>query len=631
MNLTNSIACVGAAISMWCGPAQAGAPEAVQPEPGDIIVLVAITGSPDPTLLHVDPVTGTQTAIATGTPIDEGSIVAEVGGTVLFANRNSGLLRIHPSTGQSSVVAPVGLERLAIDSFGNAFGYAPIYQTPDEYDLIGYQVIRVDPADGSSQVVNPLMLVPSFTDFEAFALEPDGTALMATDDEGLGSPPELIRVSRLGELSSLAIVSELVWLNDAAVDAAGDILAAGRSSAPSVLEKGGLVVRVNPDTGTTTPINAGAPFQQSTDDNPSMQIAIEPDGTVLVADEQSGVLVRMDPQSGEAEPFVTLTEVNGVYDVSIVPAPPRSRALTLERGDIVALGHVGISRSLLVHIDPTTGEQTPLNAGNLLDGGESLIAVESDGRILTASWDGYLQRWDPALTESSSLTSLGEGHFVYDLAVERGGTILLSGSIAGEEHMGALLQEIDPASGVVTALNPGNRISDGDRMTVGADGRIFVGTSAGEIIRYDRDLAQQEPFATLMDAGEVNDLSLDVDGDLLALADDPSGEDRSLAIDIDYATGAQTPIDALDPASDAELAVVTVDGALIAGTGDGVLYRVDREAGTQVLFVILDNIFELEALAVVPEPSSTGQGIAALTSLVCLTRLRRSTHRPGAR
>src|SRR5262245_59588865 len=98
-----------------------------------------------------------------------------------------------------------------------------------------------------------------------------------------------------------AIVAAAVLAVGASAPAAaakpGDILVVDRDAPPGGL---GALFRIDPVSGSRSPLAAGAPFTAPA------SVALEPSGQILVLDfGADGVLFRVDPNSGARTPLAT--------------------------------------------------------------------------------------------------------------------------------------------------------------------------------------------------------------------------------------------------------------------------------------------------------------------------------------
>lgn len=189
----------------------------------------------------------------------------------------------------------------------------------------------------------------------------------------------------------------------------------------------GSVVRVDPLTGNQTVVSSGGLFRQPEG------IAIEANGSLLVADIAARAVFRVDPVSGVQSVLATGNQIGSAFDIVVNPA-----------------GQVFITNWDLsvVQIDPVTGAQQTIGYGHFLGlgltpSGEPLLATGGIGQSIV--------RVDP-ITHTQTVVSMG-GEFSYPFDVATG----LDGNyyVIDPNALGGIFR-IDPMTGAQTALMPGS-------------------------------------------------------------------------------------------------------------------------------------------------------------------------------
>ena len=282
---------------------------AVELDVGDIVVTAG--ESPDEDVVHIDPLTGLGTVIASASdPLLEGpflSVLVEPSGTILvgFFGGNSlhSIARIDPSDGTSSV--PFG-GTYALDAWDMAFdSVGRLLVLSHGYSSIS----RIDVQTGGVAIVSAggLISLPS-----SLAVEASGTILVANANE-VGS---VVRIDPdTGGQTLLMSSSNLRYPSGIAVAKSGEIFVVAESPIPGVFH----VANVDPVSGDETVLSEGGLLEFPT------SIVVDNDGSILVNSGGGGGIplervVRIDRVSGDQSAVSLGTSSSGwlFFDIDVV-------------------------------------------------------------------------------------------------------------------------------------------------------------------------------------------------------------------------------------------------------------------------------------------------------------------------
>ena len=262
------------------------------------------------------------------------------------------------------------------------------------------------------------------------------------------------------------------------LDAQGRILVSDYGSA--------AVIRVDPATGQQTlvsdnTINIGTDLFVD-----PYGIALDAQGRILVADGDSlssGALIRVDPTTGQQ----TAVSTNAINTGTDLFQDPTGIAVDAQGRILVADEESQGGSGAVIRVDPATGQQT-LVSDNTINTGTDLfvdpygIALDAQGRILVTDNDsqgdssGAVIRVDPATGQQTAVSTnainTGSDLFVdpYGIALDAQGRILVS------DNSGAVIR-VDPVTGQQTAVST-NAINTGTDLFVSPFGTLVVPTPA---------------------------------------------------------------------------------------------------------------------------------------------------------
>lgn len=259
-------------------------------------------------------------------------------GEILFAEAalmSRAVYRVDPATGAASYLAPaVAPAGMALDPDGTLLVYDGFVAAFARYDAEGNGVGRFEPTFGGVPIFNLL----GSTDF---AVEPSGgvlfSALLYDPESGRQTVPLVRADPATGEVAPVTPVGvrTLALAPDGAVWGTGLNAEADR------------LFRIDPATGARTLISAGGLFRSPID------LALQADGGVLVADQEANALIRVDPITGTQR----VVSSGGMFSyLTGVAVEPGGTILVSDAG-------LGALPGALLRVDPATGAQTVLLGG----------------------------------------------------------------------------------------------------------------------------------------------------------------------------------------------------------------------------------------------------------------------------
>jgi streptogramin lyase len=254
----------------------------------------------------------------------------------------------------------------------------------------------------------------------------------------------------------------LAALPASALAAAGDVYVADQALGSPT----GVIFRVDPTTGERTMLATGPPLSDPAD------IALAPDGDLLVADPGAKALLRVDPATGATSVAVSGGKLEQPWGVA---------ATRSNRAYVADLGAPGASGSVF-RVNPQSGAKSQLASGTLVD--PLRLALYRDASLLLTD-SGSVARLDPA---SGALTPFASGA---PLTQPRGVAVDASGAafVVDQAPPGTLYRIGPPAP--PAPLASGAPFAAPDDIAVEAGGTMLVADpeagagSAGALIRID--------------------------------------------------------------------------------------------------------------------------------------------------
>jgi sugar lactone lactonase YvrE len=409
------------------------------------------------------------------------SIVVEPRGTlaVVDAVRNA-VLRVNPSSGDRTLVS--GCVDLTCR---NMIGSGPPLKSPQGIaveksgtlvvvDSFLQAVIRIDPDNGNRTVVSrgsetvssSIGSGPPLKSPQGIAVEKSGTLVVI--DSILSTGSAVVRVDPAS--GNRTVVSggsgapsgsdqRLFFPQGIAVEASGTLVVVD-----SYLQ---AVIRIDPVNGNRTVVSRGS-GALSIGDGPDLDgplsIAVGTTGAlyIVLADTFFGIraVVQVDPVSGNRT-FVLGTEDNVGNQPALFSEIPIASAVEAN-GSLVV---IDAFRSMVVRIDPLTGDRTPISGIADTTGSgppfrqPQALALEADGSLMVLDGDILTQqvvRVDPVsgdrliVVGGTGPDAPGSGlsfNFLQNVAVEAAGTFVVT-----ESPPGTLLR-VDARSGKRTLVS----------------------------------------------------------------------------------------------------------------------------------------------------------------------------------
>ena len=201
--------------------------------------------------------------------------------------------------------------------------------------------------------------------------------------------------------------------------------------------------------------------------SPSLAVVLNA-GDIIVTDPFAGVVVRVDPVTGEQ---TLIAALDGPRGLAIGP----DGQLYVQGGTSFGLDRLNVTR-----IDSLTGAQTVVSVAGLLTSPRDIAFDPQLGALLVTNGDavptGVIQV-DPT-TGAQSLLSSG-GSDPTGIVVSTSGTIFVV-------DQGASVFTVDRATGQQTAVSSGGLLVAPTGIGIGGDGTLFVADELGDrIVRID--------------------------------------------------------------------------------------------------------------------------------------------------
>lgn len=288
----------------------------------------------------------------------------------------------------------------------------------------------------------PMLLVPWMLTgaLTAFAGAPDNAAQekdlqMLVADVGAAAVIEIDLTTRLNRI--VAQNRELQVPRSVAVDLDGTLLVAD--------ERAGSVFRIDPETGKVIQAYSHqleAPYG----------VAVAPSGTILVTDGgPPGTVRSIDPSTG----------------VTTTPCPelgfenPRGIALTVDQQVVVA--DYGSGTGEVVRLDPAACTLTPFGSGTLRN--PTGVAIDASGHfVVSDTGANKIFSIDPQSGATTVVSDSADFAGLRLLTIDSSGAILVADYVAGKVF------EVDPQTGQVTRQIKGWLRQPNGVATVGGSG-----------------------------------------------------------------------------------------------------------------------------------------------------------------
>ena len=328
-----------------------------------------------------------------------------------------------------------------------------------------------------------------------------------------------------------------------------------------------------------------------------------------------------------------------------LPCAPSAHAVTVMPGDLIVTDFNGrwggpVDSSLpggrIVRVDPTTGAQTLISYGGLLDGPQGVVIDAAGNIILNDTYDDQLIKVNPA---DGSQTLIPSGGLFVDtrgITIDAAGDILVADF--GYGGSGAIIR-VDPATGAQTVAASGGIIQGPLGVTLDGAGNMYMSApplapSKGvRVVKVDPVTGTQTlissggPYSMAFGGGIV----VDATGRIFVTEQ----YYYNGVFEISPIPGPQSILVSGSPFEDPYDLAIDLSGDLIVADSnwhwEGRLIRVDPD--TMVTTVISSGGLLIDpndvaiATAPIPEPISLiffGTGVVGVFGFVARKRMRRS-------
>ena len=239
-------------------------------------------------------------------------------------------------------------------------------------------------------------------------------------------------------------------------DAAGQLLVAEAFEIDINGVRTPAVIRVDPSTGTRTLVSSNSAPAGGPDLVAPYGIAVEADGSILVADPAAfvsgnGGLIRVDPVTGAR---TTLSRNQAPVGGQSFDNP--MDVAVADNGDIYVVDRNGVIR-----VDPVTGERTLVSANNHPNNGPDFqdpkyLTLDANGDILVSEWGGNnggrIMRVDP-VTGVRTMVSKNAAPVGGPSFGLLGDLVVVCGSILVVDISGGAVLNVNPTTGVRTTVS----------------------------------------------------------------------------------------------------------------------------------------------------------------------------------
>lgn len=346
----------------------------------------------------------------------------------------------------------------------------------------------------------------------------------------------------------------------------------------------GAVSRIDPETGSVTPVVTGAPLV-----NPR-GLEWAQNGDLLIVDYGAGAVLRWN-------------EANGIATIAsgdLLVAPTRVRQLA--DGDLLVLRAATGIGGRPVRVHPADGAQSLYST---TIGSVSSAAVASNGDLIyanTTSATGALYRLTSPTAQPILLLDPGASERLYNvayLALTSDDRVLLAGTL--QEWTNGVVTDssgsfsiFDPATGAFDVLS---RRPPPGGIATSADGRIFLANQAGAGFNL-RELDPRTGDTRRVAAGTLFsrpfDAAVEPDGRVVVVNGIPNGTPSVLRVDPE--TGDTSLLSPTQQLIDPEKIVVAPGGAIYVSDFQVGIVRIDPVTGAQAPVPDSDTLVFLDDL-----------------------------------
>lgn len=275
-------------------------------------------------------------------------------------------------------------------------------------------------------------------------------------------------------------------------------------------------------------------------------------------------------------------------------------AVILKPGDIIIADQVVPA---IIHVDPTTGNQTTISSGGLLStpGG---IALDSLGGILVAVRFGLIDgvvRIDPSTGDQTIVSSGGDLVAPADLVLDAKGDILVA------DFVGKVIR-VDPSTGAQRIVSSGNSLITPTGIEIDANGDILIsdfdvfGVGPGKVVRVNPVTGEQTVVSSDWNFLNPVGIAIDANNDILVANQGYYPGGINSIVRVNPVTGEQTVVfsdSSILPAS----IVPDADGNILFADFFGSIGKIDSLTGAYTVISSHGSLISPVGITLMPKPS----------------------------
>uniref|UniRef100_UPI001445C801 DUF4347 domain-containing protein n=1 Tax=Crateriforma spongiae TaxID=2724528 RepID=UPI001445C801 len=291
-------------------------------------------------------------------------------GSIFLADSLGDLIRIDPSSGTQAVVSQGNnfdaIQGLTIDSDGSLLTFDHDY----------FEIVRVDPVTGAQTLVSDTSIAGNagLDGGHSIVVEADGNIIVGRHTG----------ISRVDPNTGVAttINSSIPHVHGLALEANGNILAASMN---------GTVTRIDANTLATTTIATGL--------NNLWGITVDDNGQIFVVDTTAGEIIQIDPNTFAQSTFASGGDLNsGILGITrdwngnfLVSDDTDNEIIRIDAStsatSVVSAGDKLQAPFQLATTNNLVLQSATATITNLLDGSDEVLAVDTSGTPIVASYD----------------------------------------------------------------------------------------------------------------------------------------------------------------------------------------------------------------------------------------------------